>query len=107
VRSNPRYRDDERFGSFYHQLLAKLAYNDGDASEAIHQLETARSIVYHDHLDVMIVSLLVAEQQFDDAREYLRVARAELPRHVFRRIARHAMLGELDRYVEEAAASRP
>ena len=105
VYGNPRYRNVDAYASLHYQLLARIAFADGNSSEALARLEDARRYGGGAELDARIVSVLISERDFTGARDYVQQAEADLPRHPFRRVAASAMLEELRRYVDEAEAA--
>ncbi|HNP35042.1 MAG TPA: hypothetical protein PKK10_04255 [Woeseiaceae bacterium] len=97
---NPRYSSNTRYSSWHHQLLAKLARNSGDTDEAVRQLTLARSIRPSDDLNLMIVSLLIGDRQFDEARQFLQEVNNDLSFNPIRRVSGKIKLKELRQYVD-------
>lgn len=101
VVSNPRFKYNNKYHSAHHQLMARAALEEGDNDEAIRQLEKAKALMSSDRLDMMYVSTFVADQRFDDARNYIERATDSLPMHPLRRYASKINLRQLRRYVDE------
>ncbi len=102
--SNPRYRKSPRFGSYYHQLLAQIAWDSGDPEAATTNLEQARNLLSTDQLHRQFVGILAAQNRFDEAREYLAVAEGELPSHLLRNYAGRLRLRSLGRHIDTLEA---
>ena len=102
--SNPHYGKNARFGSYYHQLMAQIAWNSGDREVAIASLKQARELMPTSQLHGQFVSILAAQHRFDEARQYIAIAENELPSHLLRNIAERLRLKGLRRYVDALEA---
>ncbi len=107
VFENPRYGSVDAYATLHYQLLARVAFAEGDTAAALANLETARRHGGDLELDARIVSVLVTKRDFDAARAEIERAASELPLHPFRRTAAKKMLEEFERYVAEAEAAEP
>ncbi len=68
---NPRYQGDPYFNQFYHKLKAAIARHRGDIAKALAELETAMSYWATPELNMMMVTGLVAEGQFEAAEAFI------------------------------------
>jgi hypothetical protein len=100
VYSNPRYNSSRKHSSIHHQLLAKLSRNSGDIDDALRQLMLAKAERPSDDINLMIVSLLVGERRFDEARRFIDQATGELSTNPVKRASGTIKLKELRQYVD-------
>ena len=100
VASNPVYANSDRYMHAYHLLMAGIALEQGDQSEALRELRRAKSVMRTNMVDALIVSRLTAESRFDEARDYIDEADDALPLHPLRRLSATIALKQLRREVE-------
>ena len=100
VAGNPVYAGDNRHMSSHHLLLAGMAMEQGDRSDAMRELEQAREYLRSGKVDALIVSQLAASGRFEAARDYISEVDKELPLHPLRRMSATIALEQLRRQVE-------
>lgn len=105
VIENPRFRSQGSYLSVHHQLLARFAFEAGELEVALAELQAARDAGAGFDIHLKFVSVLLASGKVDEARRYLAEAESSLPVHPVRRIAAKALLKDLHRWVDSAAAA--
>jgi len=99
---NPVYSGNVYYQQLHHKLLARMARLSGDAEETLEHLTIAIDYSRDDDLNMMMVTTLVENERFDQARDYLESAKDELPWQPLRRIGSQGHLEQLADYVREA-----
>jgi hypothetical protein len=105
VLENPAYGGAVRYRQLHHKLMARIARIDGDSDATLNQIERALDYSPDDELNMMMVTTLVENGRFDDARVFLETANDELPLQPLRRIGARRRLQQLADYVREAERS--
>jgi thioredoxin-like negative regulator of GroEL len=82
--------------------MARIARFSGDTEATLEYLAQASDFWHGDDLNMMMVTALVEENRFEEAREYLKSALERLPWQPLRRLNSKMKLGELSNYVIEA-----
>lgn len=99
---NPRYRVNRVYRQYHEQLLARLAWDDGDVEKAIEHLHNAFEIWPHARVNTMMITALVSIGKFEEAREFAAEAERRLPRHPLRRRISRRELDGLSDYIDSA-----
>lgn len=105
---NPRYAVNTAYQSLHHQLLARIARDDGRFEDTIRELERAKGYATSADLNMMIVTTYADSGNFSAAHRYIDTARVNAPLNPFRKYEWLSGLDELEIYVdklEEASAS--
>ena len=101
IMQNPRYRKDRVYSQYHQQLLARLAWDSGDISNAIKHLRNAHELMPDEDINTMMVTALLAAGRFDEARDFVTDAAEHLPLHPLRRRKSIKDLAELNLYIDE------
>lgn len=101
IMQNPRYRKDQIYSQYHQQLLARLAWDSDDISKAIKHLRNAHELMPDADINSMMVTALLADGRFDEARGFVAEAAELLPLHPLRRRKIGKDLAELSRYIDE------
>jgi hypothetical protein len=99
--SNPRYAGNARYRQMHHMLMARMADMAGETDVALEHLSQAADYGPNDDVYMMLATTLIAAQRFDEAREYIRSALAELPLQPLRRYNSRKLLEQLNDYANE------
>jgi hypothetical protein len=100
--SNARYAHNDEHQRLHSILMARIARLSGDTEATLEYLAQASDFWHGDDLNMMMVTALVEENRFEEAREYLKSALERLPWQPLRRLNSKMKLGELSNYVIEA-----
>lgn len=103
--SNPRYRDDKTYQQYHQQLMAQLARHRDDTRETLKHLRRAIELKPSTELNMMVVTTLVSEGRFDEARAHIEEAKLAAPMHPFKRYLWISDLAELLAYTDEVEGS--
>ncbi|MGI9272190.1 MAG: hypothetical protein ACR2QT_10475 [Woeseiaceae bacterium] len=79
LRNNPRYVTEPGYNQFHQKLLASIARYQGDDGAAIDHLRAAIDYRPSSELNMMMVTLLGGQGDFDAARKFIDDARADGP----------------------------
>ena len=101
LRDNPRYIAEPGYNQFHHKLLAGIKRFQGDTGAAIEHLRLAISFRPSSELNMMMVTALAGEGDFDAARQFIDDARANGPLHPLRAWQWRRDLHGLRVYVDE------
>jgi tetratricopeptide (TPR) repeat protein len=99
--SNPRYGRNARYSQMHHMLMARMADMAGETKVALEHLTQAADYGPNDDVYMMLATTLIAAQRFDEAREYIRSALADLPLQPLRRYNSRKLLEQLNDYANE------
>jgi len=97
---NPRYRTERVFRQYHQQLKARIAWDAGDTNTALTHLRNAHEILPERGINTMMVTALLVDERFGEAREFLESASGQLPLNPFRRWNARQDLEELNRYID-------
>jgi hypothetical protein len=100
--SNPRYSQDSTYNQYHQQLMARLARHRGDVEQTMSHLRQAIEFKPTADLNMMMVTTMVSDNRFDEARDYIRQASKGAPIQPFRRYLWNSGLEELKMYIEAA-----
>jgi len=98
---NPRYAAVPGYQQFHHKLLASLARQQGRMDVALDQLKQAIGWQPAADLNMMMVTALADDGQFDNARQFIESAMRSAPRNPFWARSWRRQLRELRDYVDE------
>lgn len=101
VISNPRYGKSSGYQQLHHQILARIERQAGTAERTLEHLERAIAIKPSSDLNMMVITTLVSDGRFEEARNFLAEARRNLPMHPLRRYLWRQSLDELAAYVNK------
>ena len=101
LRANRRYRQDPLYNQFHHKLLAGIARKQGDLEGSLEHLRTAIRYQPSSELNMMMVTALADNGDFEAAREFIENARGAGPTFPIQRMAWRRDLGGLAEYVNE------
>ena len=101
LRGNPRYAPLPKYNQFHFRLMAAIARQRGDLARTIAAIESAMSYQPSGELNMMMVTTLGAQGNFDAAYRFIDGAMAQAPRHPLRAIAWRRELEQLRDYTRE------
>ena len=101
LRDNPNYAGEPGYNQFHHKLLAAIKRFQGDNDAAIEHLQRAISFRPSSELNMMMVTALAGDGDFDGAREFIDDALANAPLYPLRAWQWRRDLGGLRAYVDE------
>ena len=101
LRGNPRYVAVPRYNQFHHRLMAAIARHRGDLDRTIREIESAMSYQPSGELNMMMVTTLGSQGNFEAAYQFIDDALARAPRHPLRAIAWRRELEQLRDYTRE------
>lgn len=107
---NPRYASDTAYRQLHEKLMASIARESGDTDRTLDHLRKAIAYQPATELNMMVVTTLVSDSRFDDARDYIEEAREMAPLHPLRCWLWRNDLAELRTYIDESekvAMGRP
>ena len=102
VLENPVYGGRDQYRQLHHKLMARIARLSGDRGRTLKHLAMAVDYSRDDDLNMMMVTTLVLDGQYDAARGYVESARKDLPAFPLRRLGSNLNLEGLARYIDEA-----
>jgi hypothetical protein len=101
LRSNPRYVADPNYNRFHYKLLAGIARYQGDQAATIDNLRKALSYGSTGELNMMMVTALGGDGDFDAAYDFIDDARDNAPTNPLYAIMWHRNLDELRIFTDE------
>jgi lipopolysaccharide biosynthesis regulator YciM len=104
VADNPRY-GSASYQQLHQQLLARIEKHYGNTEETLAHLNRAISYQKNPDLNMMVVTTLLSDERYGDARAFIEQARHQAPLHPLKRYLWQFTLDELSDYVEEVEAS--
>ncbi len=102
ILSSPGFKGNDHYLQLHHMLMARTSKLTGDTETTLEHLEKAIDYSPGDDLNMMTVTTLVAANRFNEAREFIEVARGRLPWQPLRRYNSRNKLEQLSKYVNEA-----
>lgn len=102
---NPRYQRVDLYQVRHHQLMARIARHSGDIDGTLRHLHQAIEYQPDTDLNMMVVTTLVSDNQFKQARKFIEQSYDHLPLHPIRRLLWHVTLDELETYVDAVELS--
>ena len=102
---NPRYAGVGHYQVRHHQLMARAARHSGDVDATLGHLQQAIAYQPDTDLNMMVVTTMVSDNRFEEARAFIEQSYDRLPVHPLRRILWHLNLDELEAYVEAVELS--
>ena len=100
--SNSSYANSDGHRRLHSILMARIARFSSNTEATLEYLAQASDFMHGDDLNMMTVTTLVADNRFEEAREYLESAQQRLPWQPLRRLNGRRQLEELSRFVNEA-----
>ena len=101
LRSNPRYAADPVYNRFHHKLLAGIARYQGDQAATIDNLRKALTYGPSGELNMMMVTALAGNGNFDAAHDFIDDAKDNAPANPLRAMTWQRNLDELRIYIDE------
>jgi hypothetical protein len=101
LRSNPRYAADPVYNQFHYKLLAGIARYQGDQAATIDNLRKALTYGPSGELNMMMVTALAGNGDFDAAHDFIDDAKDNAPVNPLRAITWHRDLDGLRAYIDE------
>ena len=101
LRNNPRYVAEPRYNQFHEKLLASIARYEGDNAAAIEHLRLAISFSPSSELNMMMVTALASDDDFDAAKVFIDDARANGPPNPLHAFQWQRELNGLRAYIDE------
>ena len=99
---NPAYNENDTIQQLHQKLLARVARMGGDADAALSYLRQAASYAHDDDLAMMMVTTLVENHRFGEARAYLESVDSTMPVNPIQRAASRIYLDSLAGYIAES-----
>ena len=101
LRSNPRYAADPVYNRFHYKLLAGIARYQGDQAATIDNLRNALTYGPSGELNMMMVTALGGDGDFDAAYDFIDDAKNNAPTNPLRAIKWRRDLDGLRAYIDE------
>jgi hypothetical protein len=98
---NPRYNPVPRYNRFHYKLMAAIARQRGDLKQTVAEIEKAISYQSTAELNMMMVTTLAAQGNFEAANEFIDGALAAAPGNPLRAVAWRRDLEGLREYIRE------
>jgi hypothetical protein len=101
LRSNPRYAADPSYSLFHYKLLAGIARYQGDHTATVDNLRKALTYGPSGELNMMMVTALAGDGNFDAAHDFIDDAKNNAPTNPLRAIKWRRDLDGLRAYIDE------